>query len=100
MATKQKQMPVPQVQTELPAPAFVKTEVVLPESTLDKVDAALKKSQVSTCCGLLPCKGKTLACFDCDVCLECITGSHCPHDQAVHEPHRFDAAVLEELNDA
>ena len=39
-----------------------------------------------TCCGRLPCKGRTPACFACDLCMDCISGIGCSHPSSHHNP--------------
>jgi hypothetical protein len=61
--------------------------------TLSKLDALLeseiknKKRQTPLtpkCCGILPCKGRTIFCYQCDICLDCITGCGCGHSDSRH----------------
>ena len=73
--------------------------------TLSKLDAMLaeeskNKSKLRPitpqCCGRLPCKGRTPFCFQCDLCLDCITGAGCGHDNS---NHRFSNAFENEEKD-
>lgn len=38
-----------------------------------------------SCCGMLPCKGRTPICYMCDLCLDCITGAGCGHNNSRHK---------------
>lgn len=43
------------------------------------------------CCGMLPCKGRTIWCYECDLCMDCITGAGCGHDNSRHAFTQTDA---------
>ena len=55
------------------------------ESIADIIDGGqtLKPPQ---CCGTLPCKGRVPACYSCDICMDCITGAGCGHNDSTHDP--------------
>lgn len=59
------------------------------EDTLAGIDSVLDEKQKMEplhCCGILPCKGRTPACYGCSVCMDCITGAGCGHDDSTHKP--------------
>lgn len=61
------------------------------EDVTDTIKAAIDEKQrykAPTCCGHLPCKGRTPGCFHCDLCLDCITGAGCGHGDSDHRPNR------------
>lgn len=53
---------------------------------LDEATKAKKKLNPPKCCGRLPCKGRTLNCYTCLECLDCITGAGCGHNSSTHDP--------------
>jgi hypothetical protein len=55
----------------------------------EEIEAIIDESQSLeplSCCGKLPCKGRTPACYSCDICMDCITGVGCGHDDSNHDP--------------
>lgn len=53
------------------------------------IDGILDNKQKLTplkCCGRLVCKGRTPACYGCDICMDCITGAGCGHSESTHTP--------------
>lgn len=64
------------------------------EETMEKLDSILKGEARSKrrnadgkpqCCGILPCKGRTMWCYECDLCMDCITGAGCGHSSSRHK---------------
>jgi len=74
-------------------------------ATLSKLDAMIEeetknkrkiKPLTPQCCGRLPCKGRTPFCFQCDICMDCITGAGCGHDTSSHKFSQMDDTGEEE----
>lgn len=82
---KQDQIKVPPKEKAAPQDEVSFTEIKLPEidTTIKKIDDA-EKYAPAACCGHLPCKGRTLACYACSICLDCITGAGCGHPDSRH----------------
>jgi len=53
---------------------------------IDKVLDEKTKLKPLKCCGILPCKGRTPACYGCAICMDCITGAGCGHSNSAHKP--------------
>lgn len=52
-------------------------------------EVVLKHRKPKRCCGILPCKGRTPNCFYCAVCVDCITGTGCSHNDSTHDPEAY-----------
>ena len=53
---------------------------------IDEVLDGKQKLSPLKCCGHLVCKGRTPACYGCDICMDCITGAGCGHSESSHKP--------------
>lgn len=47
-----------------------------------------QKQERVRCCGTLCCKGKQPGCFFCSVCMDCISGIGCGHNDSTHDPEK------------
>lgn len=84
-SVKQKQVTLPPKEEKAPQEQenFIPVEIPQVDDITKKLDD-MQKYSAPTCCGRLPCKGRTLACFACKVCLDCITGAGCGHGDSTH----------------
>lgn len=96
MSQQHRQLPLPpddggQQQVD---PLTVDMPKVDATDLLAELDKALDASQPKVskqkpakpkCCGILPCKGRSMWCFTCEICLDCITSIGCGHDDSRHE---------------
>ena len=93
----QKQLPLPQQDVTKQQPQeFTRILPAAPQSTdtLQRLDKMLEaettrkkgiKRPTPKCCGRLPCKGRTPFCYQCDICVDCITSIGCGHPSSRHE---------------
>lgn len=93
----QKQLPVPPA----PPPDDKETPLTrkLPEAPqadtltdkIDKLESRKQRKDIAEpqCCGILPCKGRTQFCYECDICLDCITDLGCGHSNSRHTMKRI-----------
>lgn len=96
MSQQHRQLPLPpddggQQQVD---PLTVDMPTVDATDLLAELDKALDASQPKVskqkpakpkCCGILPCKGRSMWCYTCEICLDCITSIGCGHDDSRHE---------------
>lgn len=82
---KQDQIKKPPAEVQAPQDQdeFKAMEVPQVDDIVKKIDD-IKKYAPASCCGRLPCKGRTLGCYACAICLDCITGAGCGHDDSRH----------------
>lgn len=76
-------------------PEFTQTTEELAKSkTKEKIKTKQEQAETQQqerlrCCGTLCCKGKQAGCFFCSVCMDCISGIGCGHNNSSHDPEKF-----------
>lgn len=96
MAQKQLPVPTPPPGDDDKKPDLSRKLPKAPQAQelTDNIDAAntqkeKRKTKEPECCGILPCKGRSQFCYQCDICLDCITSVGCGHDSSRHTMRRI-----------